>query len=59
MIANWLESTLILSPENERDEQALSALAQGCTPLPKEAMTRTRVIAEERAKIVSFQPPPQ
>lgn len=33
MIANWMERTLILSPEKDADEQALKALAAACAPM--------------------------
>jgi hypothetical protein len=48
MIANWLEGTLILTPENERDQQALSALAEACTRLPEEPKLSKEVLRGER-----------
>jgi hypothetical protein len=48
MVANWLEGTLLLSPENERDEQALSALAEACTPRPSGSVTRPQAVWHEK-----------
>lgn len=38
MIANWMEGSLILTPEKDKDQQTLKALAAACEPMVWDAV---------------------